>query len=96
MTGEPRTEVSAANGAVTKKQRGRPSAGVPRTLRELRLDRGWKLAELAERSGLPVPTLSLIERGRFVATPAEINALAAALGMPLASASMVVHWERPA
>lgn len=66
---------------------------VPRTLRELRVARGWKLADLAQASGLHVAVVSQIERGRMAATPDEIAALAAALQLELAVAVMVVHWE---
>lgn len=79
--------------AVINAQRRR-SAAVPRTLRELRVDRGWKLRELAEHSGLHIAVVSQIERGRLAATHVELEALSEALDLPLAAALMVVHWEQ--
>lgn len=72
---------------------GRPSAGVPRTLRELRVDRGWNLQTLADRAGLNVATVSQIERGKLVAEPHHLQALSDAVGLTLQVAVMVVHWE---
>lgn len=79
--------------AVIKTRRGR-GALVPRTLRELRVDRGWKLSQLAEHSGLHLAVVSQIERGRLAATHEELDALSDALDLPLAAALMVVHWEQ--
>lgn len=78
------------------RRRGRPLAASPRPLRDLRLTRGWTLADLAQASGLHVATISQLERGRMAATAREIRALSDAIGLQLATIAMVVHWERPA
>lgn len=79
--------------AVTKTQKGRPAARPPRTLRELRVERGLTLAALSATTGIAVPTLSQIERGRRVADPDEIRSIETALGLDLHLAVMVVHWK---
>jgi DNA-binding XRE family transcriptional regulator len=69
---------------------------VARTLRELRLDRGLSLRDLSELAGLNRATVSQIERGRLVATPAELSRLEAALDLPLATLNtkpMAVYEE---
>lgn len=71
----------------------RRQAPLPRTLRELRVDRAWTLRDLSRESGLHVAVLSQIERGRLAPNPDELRALAAALDLELAAALMVVHWE---
>lgn len=58
---------------------------VARTLRELRLDAGLSLRELAERAQLNKAVVSQIERGRMVATPAELARLEAGLALPIAT-----------
>lgn len=50
-------------------------------LRALRADRGWSLAELAERSGLSRATLSRLENAEVSATAQGLGRLAAAHGM---------------
>lgn len=57
----------------------------PVSLGEIRLGRGLSLRELQERAGINRATLSQIERGRLVATPAEADAIALALGLPVGS-----------
>jgi len=37
-------------------------------LKNLRLERGWKLAELAQRTGFPISTLSKMENGKIALT----------------------------
>jgi transcriptional regulator with XRE-family HTH domain len=44
--------------------RAKPGA----VLKELRLQRGWTLAEVSERTGLPIATLSRVENGRMSLT----------------------------
>lgn len=56
---------------------------VLRTLRELRLDRGWTLTHLAGLTGINKGTLSQIERGRIVADNDELYSLGLALGARL-------------
>ena len=54
-------------------------------LKELRTRRGYSLRALAERSGLNVNTLSLIENGRTSPSVGTLQLLALALGVPLAA-----------
>jgi transcriptional regulator with XRE-family HTH domain len=52
-----------------------------RTLRELRLDRGLRLADLEAASEVHRALISQIERGRIVATAKEADQLGRALGL---------------
>lgn len=61
-----------------------------KTLRELRLDEGLTLPELALAAGIPKATLSMIERGRVVAMPHELEQLASVLDIELANRMQVV------
>ena len=61
-----------------------------KTLRELRLDYGVTLPELADEAGISKATLSMIERGRIVATPAELALLAGVLEVELENRMQVV------
>lgn len=54
----------------------------PVTLRELRQQNDKSLRALAADTGLSVGVLSQIETGRLIATAAEADAIAAALGQP--------------
>lgn len=45
-------------------------------LRELRSERGWRLKDLSEQSGLSVPYLSDLERGRTNPSLETLNTLA--------------------
>lgn len=56
--------------------------GPPHTLRELRLQRGWSLNDLAQLCEIPKAIISQIERGRMVATAQEADRLAAVFGYP--------------
>ena len=49
-----------------------------RTLRTLRLDRGYSLQTLADRAGINKGSISQIERGVKIATAAEAQKLAGA------------------
>ena len=51
-------------------------------LQRLRAERGWSQTEVAERSGVPQPTISKIERGRKP-RPATGMRIAKAFGMTL-------------
>lgn len=73
----PRREKGGYNHRRTR-SRG-PAA--PQTLRDLRLAAGLSLRELEARCRISRATLSQIERGRLVATRAEADALAWALGL---------------
>ncbi|RDI73284.1 helix-turn-helix domain-containing protein [Gaiella occulta] len=52
-----------------------------RTLREIRMGSRTTLRQLQDRTGINKGTLSQIERGRMVASPAELAAIADALGL---------------
>lgn len=56
-----------------------------RRLRELRIRNGFSLRALAERSGLNVNTLSLVENGRSSPSVSTLQQLALALGVPIAT-----------
>jgi len=56
-----------------------------RRLRKLRVDKGWTLAELAERSGLVISTISKAERGIIALTYDRLVMLAQALEVDLAA-----------
>lgn len=56
---------------------------VGETLREERLDRGWRIADVAERAGVAPQYLSEIERGRKDPSSEILGALAGALGLPV-------------
>lgn len=64
-----------------------------RTLRELRVDEHLSLAELAEKSGVNKGTLSQIERGRIVATPAELVSIGMVFGRQLEVRTLAVYEE---
>lgn len=64
-----------------------------KTLRELRLEQGMTMPDLADRSGISRGTLSMIERGRMVATPDELLRLSAVLGLQPLQSRMQVVWE---
>ena len=51
---------------------------------EERNQRGWSRAELARRAGMHPSTVSLIESGRLVPYPSQVEKLADALGIPRA------------
>jgi len=48
--------------------KGRTQAKPGASLRALRRQRGWTLAEVSERTGLPVPTLSRVENDKMALT----------------------------
>lgn len=64
-----------------------------RTLRELRVEQHLSLADPAEASGIDKGTLSRIERGRIVATPAELASIGKALGKQLEVRTLPVYEE---
>lgn len=51
-------------------------------LQYLRLDRRFRQADLARLSGIPQPTISLIETGRLIPNDDELERLARVLGVP--------------
>ncbi|WBY03565.1 XRE family transcriptional regulator [Ramlibacter tataouinensis] len=69
-----------------------PAVGDPRTLdretfgqrlRTARRKYGWTLAEVSERSGVSVPTISRAERGQLALSYEKFSALARALNMDI-------------
>jgi len=59
-------------------------AGFGRRLRELRQVRGWTLADVAERSGLAISTISKAERGLIALTYDSMRLLARGMGLDMA------------
>lgn len=58
---------------------------VGRRLRELRTRHGYSLRELADRSGLNVNTLSLVENGKSSSSVSTLQQLAVALDVPISA-----------
>jgi transcriptional regulator with XRE-family HTH domain len=58
-----------------------PAEGVGRRLKELRRSRGLTLAQLAERTGLSIGSLSQVERGLVSPTIRTVYAVSTALGV---------------
>lgn len=58
---------------------------VGRRLRDLRTERGYSLRVLAERSGLNINTLSLIENGKSSPSVSTLQQLSQALDVPIAA-----------
>lgn len=63
-------------------------------VRRLRVSRKLSLRELAQRSGLNINTLSLIENGKTSASVATLQQLAVALGVPIAAFFQSAAAER--
>lgn len=61
-----------------------------KTLRELRVDAGLSLPELAEAAGVSKGTLSSIELGRIVARTSELERLGTVLDVDLENRMQVV------
>lgn len=57
---------------------------VGQRIRSIRDQRGWSLRALAERSGLSINAISLIERGENSPTVSSLHLLATALGVSIA------------
>lgn len=66
------------------KAHDRNAAGPGRALRSLRAQKGWTLAEVSARTGLPVSTLSKIENDRMSLTFDKLIRLSEGLGVDLA------------
>lgn len=60
-----------------------PEVHVDQRLRELRTERGFSIRALAERSGLNVNTLSLIENSKTSPSVSTLQQIAAALQIPI-------------
>jgi transcriptional regulator with XRE-family HTH domain len=61
------------------------TASIARRIRTERAERGWSLAELAQRSGVSKAMLSAIERGETSPTASLLVRIAAAYGMTLSA-----------
>lgn len=61
----------------------KPAPGT--TLRRIRSKRGWTLAEVARRSGLPVSTLSKVENGKMTLTYDKLTRISEALAIDIAA-----------
>src|ERR1700743_170333 len=61
----------------------RPAARPGAALRALRMQRGWTLAEVSERTDLPVSTLSKIENDRMSLTYDKLARISAGLGVDI-------------
>lgn len=62
-----------------------PRTSFGKRLRQLRQDRGWTLAEVADRSGLAISTISKAERGVISLTYDRLSLLARGLDVDLAA-----------
>ncbi len=72
-----------ANDTRTEKNQPLSEVLVGRRLRELRTQRGFSLRSLAERSGLNINTLSLVENGKTSPSVSTLQQLALALNVPI-------------
>jgi len=69
----------------TPKPAENPRLEFGQRLRQLRRDKGWTLAEVAEKSGLAISTISKAERGIIALTYDRLALLANGLGVDLAA-----------
>lgn len=76
------TLASAPQNPADSAERDRLEFG--RRLRELRRNRGWTLAQLAERSGVAISTISKAERGVMALTYDRMLQLARGIGVDMA------------
>ena len=63
---------------------GRPLVRPGAALKALRVERGWSLAEVSRRTGMPVSSLSKIENDKMDLTPAKLLRISVALETDLA------------
>jgi len=63
---------------------GKNPGGPGAALRALRTQRGWTLAEVAKRTGLPISTLSKLENAKMSLTYAKLVALSSGLNVDIA------------
>lgn len=63
-------------------------------LRIIRTGQGFSIRALAERSGLNVNTLSLIENGKTSPSVSTLQALAQSLGVPISAFFEKIHGEK--
>lgn len=69
---------------------------IAQRLRQLRLDKGWSLDDLAKRSGVSRATLSRLENADVSATAQVLARLTAAHGITLSRLMQMVEDEAPA
>lgn len=81
----------ATNHSVTTRRGG----AMLRTLRELRVEAGLSLQDLADASGVNKGTISQIERGRIVASPRELAAISSVLDRDLEVRTLAIYEEAP-
>lgn len=62
-----------------------PRLDFGRRVRQLRRDKGWTLAEVSDRSGLAISTISKAERGVIALTYDRLSQLARGLGVDMAA-----------
>lgn len=102
-----RTERAPAPGARNETPAARAAGGADadriafgQRLRAARKKLGWTLAEVADRSGVSITTISRVERGQLALSYEKFAALARALGMDIGSmfaarGTRPVALERP-
>ena len=71
-------------------------ARLARRLRELRLERGWSLDDLAARSGVSRATLSRTENAAVSPTAALLGRLCAAFGLTMSRLLAQIELDHPA
>lgn len=81
----------ARPGALAKTANG-PGAA----LRALRIQKGWTLAQVAERTGLPVSTLSKLENDKMSLTYDKLTSLSSGLNVDIAQLLSVDAAAQPA
>lgn len=64
--------------------KGRTQAKPGASLRALRKQRGWTLAEVSERTGLPIPTLSRVENDKMALTFDKLTRISDGLQVDIA------------
>lgn len=65
-------------------QKGRNLAKPGAALKKLRVERGWTLADVSERTGLPAPTLSKVENDKVALTFDKLVRISEGLGIDIA------------
>lgn len=75
----------------SKNRRGRPARPRERTFLELRQASGLTLMAVSERTGISAPRLSMIERGRAIATVGEARELGRLFGVRLELRALLVE-----
>lgn len=86
------TDPPASGGAAGQGGSADPGTAVQRLLRSRMEERGWSYADVAKRSGLPRSTVHHLATTRIARAPrpSRLEALAAALDLPLATVQAAV------